>query len=65
MALLLLLGPLLLPENRDPNAGRLDLMSAGLSLIAMLSIVWGIKQVAQDGPGLLAVGSIILGIALV
>lgn len=44
MALLLVLGPFLLPENRDPNAGRLDLASAGLSLVAMLSIVYGIKR---------------------
>lgn len=28
MALLLLLGPVLLPEYRDPNAGRLDILSA-------------------------------------
>src|SRR5688572_27680431 len=32
MALMLLLGPFLLPENRDPKAGQLDLASAGLSL---------------------------------
>ena len=31
MALLLVLGPRLLPEYRDPNAGRLDLASAALS----------------------------------
>ena len=29
MALLLLLGPMLLPEYRDPDAGRLDLVSVG------------------------------------
>jgi DHA2 family multidrug resistance protein-like MFS transporter len=64
MALLLVLGPLLLPENRDPNAGRLDLISAGLSLVAMLSIIFGIKQIAQDGLGLLAAVSIIVGVGL-
>ena len=32
MLLLLVLGPVLLPEFRDPQAGRLDLFSAGLSL---------------------------------
>src|SRR5215213_2460128 len=31
MALLLVLGPILLPEYRDPEAGRLDLVSAALS----------------------------------
>src|SRR5262245_20639621 len=32
MALLLLLGPRVLPEFRDPEARRLDLLSAGISL---------------------------------
>jgi DHA2 family multidrug resistance protein-like MFS transporter len=64
MALLLLLGPMLLPENRDPNAGRLDFSSAGLSLVAMLSTIYGIKQIAQDGLGWLPAASIILGVAL-
>jgi DHA2 family multidrug resistance protein-like MFS transporter len=36
MALLLVVGPLLLPEYRDPEAGRLDLTSAGLSLVRCL-----------------------------
>ncbi|MBV9358748.1 MAG: MFS transporter [Chloroflexi bacterium] len=51
MALLLVLGPLLLPEYRDPAPGRLDLPSAGLSLAAVLMVIWGLKQLAQDGPG--------------
>ena len=34
MALLLVLGPILLPEFRDPDAGRLDILSAALSLVA-------------------------------
>src|SRR5918999_1727511 len=36
MVLLLILGPRLLPEFRDPNAGRLDPISAAMSLTAML-----------------------------
>jgi MFS transporter, DHA2 family, multidrug resistance protein len=51
MALLLVLGPLLLPEFRDPGAGRLDLLSAALSLVSVLAIVYGLKQIAQDGLG--------------
>ena len=38
MALLLVLGPRLLPESRDPDAGRLDLASAALSLGAVLAV---------------------------
>jgi MFS transporter, DHA2 family, multidrug resistance protein len=52
MALLLAVGPVLLPESRDPNAGRLDLGSAGMSLAAVLLVIWGLKQLAQDGLGL-------------
>jgi DHA2 family multidrug resistance protein-like MFS transporter len=49
MALLLVLGPRVLPEFRDPHAGRLDLLSAGLSLGAVLAVIYGLKQIAQDG----------------
>jgi DHA2 family multidrug resistance protein-like MFS transporter len=51
MALLLVLGPLLLPEFRDPEPGRLDLASAALSLAAVLSVIYGLKLTAQDGFG--------------
>ncbi len=37
MVLLLLVGPRLLPEFRDPEARELDLLSAGLSLVAVLA----------------------------
>jgi len=49
MALILVLGPVLLPEFKDPDAGRLDLVSAALSLAAVLAVIYGLKQVAQDG----------------
>jgi len=39
MMLLLVLGPVLLPEFRDPGAGRFDLTSAALSLIAVLGAI--------------------------
>jgi len=51
MLLLLVLGPMLLPEYRDPDAGRLDLGSAALSLTAVLAVIYGLKQLAQDGLG--------------
>lgn len=45
-----MLGPLLLPEYRDPDSsGRIDLPSAALSLAAVLALVYGLKQVAQGG----------------
>jgi DHA2 family multidrug resistance protein-like MFS transporter len=49
MLLLLALGPVLLPEFRDPNAGRMDLVSAAQSLVAVLAIIYGIKKIAESG----------------
>jgi DHA2 family multidrug resistance protein-like MFS transporter len=51
MALLLVLGPLLLPEFRDPQTGRLDLVSAALSVAAVLAVIYGLKQLTRDGLG--------------
>ncbi|MEQ8294751.1 MAG: MFS transporter [Roseovarius sp.] len=49
MALLLLLGPLLLPEARNRAAPRPDLPSAAALLLAVLTLVCSIKQVAAHG----------------
>ncbi|WP_328471969.1 MFS transporter [Actinoplanes sp. NBC_00393] len=46
MLLLLLAGPLLLPEFRSDRAGRLDPAGVALSLTAILCAVYGIKQLA-------------------
>jgi DHA2 family multidrug resistance protein-like MFS transporter len=64
MALLLALGPVLLPEHRDPGAGRLDLLSAVLSVAAVLAVIYGLKRIAQDGPGTAAALSIVAGLAV-
>jgi MFS transporter, DHA2 family, multidrug resistance protein len=63
MALLLAVGPRLLPEYRDPGAGRLDLVSAGVSLLAVLAVIYGLKTIAQDGVGPTAALSILVGLA--
>jgi MFS transporter, DHA2 family, multidrug resistance protein len=63
MALLLVLGPVLLPEFRDPGAGRLDLFSAAMSLAGVLALIYGLKQIAQDGLGWLPALSIAVGLA--
>ena len=64
MALLLILGPRVLPEYRDPDAGRLDLLSAGMSLVAILSLVYGLKAVVQDGFGTIPAVAILVGLAV-
>jgi MFS transporter, DHA2 family, multidrug resistance protein len=64
MALLLVLGPIVLPEYRDPDAGRLDLVSAAMSLVAVLAVIFGLKQIAQDGLGPLPASSVLLGLGV-
>jgi DHA2 family multidrug resistance protein-like MFS transporter len=64
MALLLVLGPRVLPEYRDPDAGRLDLLSAGMSIVALLAVIFGLKEIAQDGVGPIAVGAIVIGLVV-
>jgi MFS transporter, DHA2 family, multidrug resistance protein len=64
MGLLLAAGPRLLPEYRAPEAGRLDLISVALSLIAVLAVIYGLKQIAQDGLGTVPALSILAGLAV-
>jgi len=64
MAVLLVLGPLLLPEFRDPEAGRLDLVSAALSVAAVLAVIYGLKQLTHDGLGWPPALSIVAGVAV-
>jgi MFS transporter, DHA2 family, multidrug resistance protein len=64
MILLLVLGPLLLPEARDPSAGRLDLTSAALSLAAVLLVIYGVKHIAQEALDATAAVAVLLGLAL-
>ena len=64
MVLLLALGPRLLPEFRDPDAGRLDLVSAALSVVVVLGVIYGLKQIAQDGVGWPPALSVLAGLAV-
>jgi DHA2 family multidrug resistance protein-like MFS transporter len=64
MVLLLIVGPILLPEYRDPNAGKPDLASAALSLASVLATIYGLKRVAQDGATVTAIGFMFAGLAL-
>lgn len=63
MIVLLLLAPLLLPEYRDENAGRMDITSVVQSLVAVLSIIYGMKHIAEGGSAFLSVAFIVIGIA--
>lgn len=63
LAALLVVGPLLLPESRDPSPGRLDLVSVGLSLTTMLPVVYAIKTLATGEVSVTSVGAAVLGVA--
>lgn len=47
---LLVLGPFLVPESKDPNPGRIDPISIVMSIAAMVLVVYAIKEIAVDGP---------------
>ncbi|MCA1572645.1 MAG: MFS transporter [Chloroflexi bacterium] len=64
MALLLVLGPRVLPEYRDPDAGRLDLLSAAMSVAAVLAVIYGLKEAAQTGFGVVPGLAFALGLAI-
>lgn len=64
MALLLVLGPLLLPEFRDPHPGRPDWLGAGLSLAAILAVVYALKQIAMGDVSLPVVAVGLFGLGL-
>ena len=64
MALLLVAGPIFLPEYRDTSAKPLDIRSAALSLAAVLSVIYGLKMYAQGGFGAVPLLSVGLGIGV-
>lgn len=69
MIILLISGPLLLPEFRDENAGRLDLASALLAVSMTLAVIYGLKDIARDGINIIAllmiVGGVLVGMLFV
>ncbi|MGW3631544.1 MFS transporter [Streptomyces sp. NPDC005122] len=62
MALLLVLGPVLLPESRNPRPGRFDLPSVPLSMAAVLPVVYGVKEIPSEGWKFEYVLSILVGL---
>lgn len=62
MVLLLVLGPVLLPESRNPEPGRFDLLSVPLSMAAVLPVVYGVKEIPSEGWNVRYVVSITVGL---
>ncbi len=66
---LLVLGPVLVPESRDPAPGPVDPVSIALSLGTTAPLVYGIKRLAEFGWGLSSalpvLGALLMGYAFV
>ncbi|MEU9402494.1 MFS transporter [Streptomyces sp. NPDC048242] len=62
MLLLLVLGPLLLPESRKTASGRFDWPGVPLSLAAVLPVVYGLKEIPSEGWHPLYVVSVTVGL---
>lgn len=63
MVLLLVAGPVLLPESRNPTPAPFDLAGAALSLTTALAAVYALKRVADGGADLLAAAAALLALA--
>jgi MFS transporter, DHA2 family, multidrug resistance protein len=64
MMLLLALGQKLLPEFKDPRAGRPDIASAALCIVTVLAVIYAIKRIAGHGTDWMAVATLILGLVI-
>lgn len=61
---LLAFGPAFIPESKDPCPGRLHVPSIALSLLVMVPMVYGIKELATEGFGAVPAGLIAFGLAM-
>ncbi|SDJ98177.1 MFS transporter, DHA2 family, multidrug resistance protein [Actinopolyspora mzabensis] len=69
MLLVVVTGPFLLPDSRNPDAGRIDLFSVVLSLAALLPVIYGLKEMARSGwaavPAVVLVVGVVFGVLFV
>ncbi|RFU39566.1 MFS transporter [Actinomadura logoneensis] len=64
MAVVIVAGPFVLPEFRGGGAGRLDPVSVALSLVAVLLMVYGFKQLAIQDEPVVAGAALVVGAAV-
>src|SRR5882762_4469330 len=62
MVLVLVFSPIFLPEAKHQMGGKLDLASVALSLLAILPIIYGLKEAANTGWSVAAVVTIVVGV---
>ncbi|MFW3168913.1 MFS transporter [Geodermatophilus sp. CPCC 206100] len=63
VVVLLVAGWFLLPESRAPRSGRLDVVGALQSIVAVLGVVYAVKEVIGHGPTAAAAGTATAGVA--
>ena len=67
MVLVIVFGTLLLPESRNPNPGKFDIVSSLLSMLTIIPFVYTIKQITGGKVGwmtLIAVIAMVIGAVL-
>ena len=64
MVLLLAVGPFLLPEHKDESGSPIDFLSALLSILSMLALVYGIKHIAVGDISALSIAALLIGSGL-
>lgn len=62
MIVLIALGPLVIPESKDPNPGRFDLTSSALSMLAIVPVVFAVKETAAHGFDVVYLLSAVVGV---
>lgn len=64
MVLLLIVGPRVLPEFKNGEAGRIDFPSVLLNVGATIPVIYGIKELARNGWEALPVVTLVVGLVL-
>lgn len=59
---LLITAPRLVPESRNPEPGDFDLLSAVLSMMAMIPTIFAVKSLAEHGASPVVGGSALVGV---
>ncbi|MFC0673594.1 MFS transporter [Brachybacterium hainanense] len=59
---LIVLGPRLVPESRDPNPGPVDPVSVVLALATMTPLTYAIKSFASEGATAVSVGAAVIAL---
>ena len=62
MAVVIIAGLRLLPESRNERGGPVDLVSAMLSVLAIVPIVYAVKSFAHNGLAVVAVAALLAGL---